>query len=386
MTVDDASGPAGADEPAAPNRFSRLRLSGGRYDATGFPLEALPELVRYERLVLDVARTLWKREHPSAGRLPNKFVASLSLRLTQILPGSTVPLLDRIPTQDSIPEVDAVGLIDRAQDLVDKAFAEIITNNTLPQEFPNDLTSHFLRLGSTLQGSEGMQFGPPAERSGKYTQAIRGRFLTQQTTRDFSRDGTLVGRVTALDTDALTFSVRTLDGQLVQGQYADESLTEDLRAVFNAASKAPIVRIDGTQIVSPQEGLKSIDDVREIEVLVLAEGRHAARFEELLSLSDGWNGAGSKALDFTVIDRAVNVLTRLEAAGVREPGIFALPDGGIQLEWMLPREVWGIDILVDQDEIEASVIDVSTQESDDISTTSPDAVVDFISKHDGEAA
>lgn len=68
---------------AEPGRvFSAMRLRGGRYERRGFPLEALPELARYERLVLDVAKVLWKQSNPDR-RVPRGFAEQLQLRLTK---------------------------------------------------------------------------------------------------------------------------------------------------------------------------------------------------------------------------------------------------------------------------------------------------------------
>ena len=72
-----------------------LRFEGGRFDEAGYPLDALGELVRYERLVVEVARGLWMDKHPTRKRAPRHFDNALRLRLSAVEDGSVIPVLKR---------------------------------------------------------------------------------------------------------------------------------------------------------------------------------------------------------------------------------------------------------------------------------------------------
>jgi hypothetical protein len=69
--------------------FAKLRLTGGRFEGDGMPVEALVELVAYEQLVVGVAKELFRREHSGRQRLPRGFAERLQLRLRTVERGRT---------------------------------------------------------------------------------------------------------------------------------------------------------------------------------------------------------------------------------------------------------------------------------------------------------
>lgn len=370
------------DEQLTPE--SRLRLTGGRYEDRGLPLEGLPELVQYERLVVDVAKVLWLRAHPDRKRVPKGFSKVVGLRLTAVEDGSAIPVLMRPEDPGALPDIDPRSALDDAQDLVDRAFQEIVSQNRLPSDFPTELSSHFLRIGRTLQGNEAIEFGKPhSSHSARYTQSVRKRFLTASQTQDFPVDGLLVGQITALDTDDLTLTITDLSGRKIPASYTDDAMTPDLLEVFNRRDVAPVVRLDCTQLVAPDESVKGVEDIREIEIFLTSEnipGR--ARLLELLQLEAGWLEGEGEPPDLLALEKTRDVLHYANEVGLSLPGIFPRIDGTILLQWITERDVWTI-LVRGEGPMSADVLDVVGDIARDALVETPSEAIAFFDARSG---
>lgn len=361
---------------------SRLRLTGGRYEAAGFPIDGLPELVQYERLVLDVAKALWLRDHSDRQRVPKGFAKVVGLRLTKVEEGSAIPVLIRPDVADTLPDVDPSSILDAAQDLVDQAFHEIVSNNRLPDGFPSGLAGHFLRLGRTLQGNEAIEFGAPASGSAaRYTQPVRKRFLIANQNSDFPLDGVIVGRITALDTNALALTITDLAGRNIPGTYSDDALTPDLLEVFNRRDLAPVVRLDCTQLIGSDEAVSSIEEIRALEVFLSSEevpGRD--RLLELLQLEDGWLDGEGEVPDLLALEKARDILQLALESGLPEPGVFPRIDGSVQVQWITSSDVWTAHLVGDGPiEVDYLAVEIDEAAETEASSTA-DAVAFFVER------
>lgn len=61
--------------------------------------------------------------------------------------------------------------------------------------------------------------------------------------------------------------------------------------------------------------------------------RIASRLERLFELDAGWDGEDARQLDPDALVTAARVIAEGISAGLPEPELFPVPDGGIQLEW-----------------------------------------------------
>lgn len=57
------------------------------------------------------------------------------------------------------------------------------------------------------------------------------------------------------------------------------------------------------------------------------------RLERLLELGSGWDGADARQLDPDALVTAARVIAAGISAGLPEPELFPVPDGGVQVEW-----------------------------------------------------
>lgn len=338
---------------AEPGRvFSAMRLRGGRFERRGFPLEALPELARYERLVLDVAKVLWKQSNPDRRRVPRGFAEQLQLRLTEVESGSVIPVLERGAPPGQIPGPlmdDVSGIFEQARDLIEDTFAAITAGLEMPASLPLEALAGFVRFGSTLRNDERIEFRAGTDHPILYSQQVRRRLLARSAVERFQIEGLMGGRVTSVDADARTFVVTTFDGRKVPGTYVDETVHDDLLAVLNSQAKAPVVRLEGILTVNAADEVHGIDDVRSVELFELPERAWGKRLLELAHLGPGWLDGGGEPVAFSALDAAREVLQLLDDAAVDPPAITPTEDGGVHLEWSDPSRVVSAEFSADLD-------------------------------------
>ena len=82
-------------------------------------LDVLPELLQYKRLVVELAKELWRRHNPDRERLPKNFEDSLALRFYEVRGNCvTIPLERAVATDPNIQLWQAEDELDEAVDLV----------------------------------------------------------------------------------------------------------------------------------------------------------------------------------------------------------------------------------------------------------------------------
>jgi hypothetical protein len=64
-----------------------------------------------------------------------------------------------------------------------------------------------------------------------------------------------------------------------------------------------------------------------------SEDRVQTRLDELAGLSGGWDGHDAKRIDQLALTLACRLMQQALHAGLPEPELFPVPDGGVQLEW-----------------------------------------------------
>jgi hypothetical protein len=154
---------------------------GKRFEDHGLDLDVLPDLYAYKELLVATAKELWKRHHPDRQRLPKNFEDSLSLKFSQIQPGSAaVPIYREIETdgQGELWRANEPDELDQAVELVARAVLAADADQTLPDELPKNVIPLFQGYGSTLREDESFE-QQPAKSSTKasYTRESRERLL-----------------------------------------------------------------------------------------------------------------------------------------------------------------------------------------------------------------
>ena len=169
---------------------------GSRFDDGGVDPDVLPDLVRYKTLLVEVAKELWRRNHPDRKNLPKNFEDSLSMKFYEVRPNCATIPLERVLTADDREALwDEEDELDDAATLVADTIEAAGNDQSLPEQFPKHLLALFLDYGKTLRGEEWIEQRPAKRQSGvRYDSAVRER-LTRWVETPYEDAADLTGEV-----------------------------------------------------------------------------------------------------------------------------------------------------------------------------------------------
>jgi hypothetical protein len=315
--------------------FARLRLTGGRFEGNGMPVEALAELVAYQELVVGVAREVYRNRRPKRRRLPKGFADRLQLRVRTIEQGSAVPVLERIREPGTlIPRMDEFT---ESRDLIEDAVAAIGAGKALPDDFPLRAVVLFNRFGQTLRGDEAIELRRATARSGpRYTRDVQ-RQLVLKERHTFQAEVNDIGWIVELDSGRMSCMIRLRSALRAQPVPApvDDFTFDQVKAAMEPNGDGPPVYVAGIGVYSTAGHVLRLDSIREVSFVEDAEGLSAldAKITELEELQAGWLDGGGVALTAPAIRAARITLTELLLLEVPRPRIYPTPEGGVQAEW-----------------------------------------------------
>jgi hypothetical protein len=353
--------------------FARLRLTGGRFDGPGMPVESLVELGQYRELVLGVARARFLRDNPGRQRMPRGFFDRLQLRLRSVEDGSAMPVLERIaaPGELLAPEDDEFT---HARDAVEAAVRAAEKDEDFPQEFPPDAAVLFNRFGQTLKAGEAIELRAGSAPAGaRYTTATRRKLVLRagSTYQDELRD---IGWVSEVDAGAMSSKIRLRMGPA--GAIVaplDEVTFEPVKEVLEPNGKGPPVWVSGMGVFDSSGQLLRFDSIHDVEVVNDQEDlqRLDKRLEELEALQAGWLDGGGARPDISALNHARRTLAELLNFDVPQPRVFATPEGGIQAEWTVDNREISVTFESDS-KLYAIAVDLVSGESEEPELTEAD--------------
>lgn len=324
-----ASAFQGDDDELVP--FAHLRLVGGRFERPGLPLETAHELERYARIVLEVAKALWKERHPGRN-LPAGFAQELGLRLREVRSGSVIPVITR---SETILPIDAADILAEARDAVDEAFERIVAGDWEAVRLPQRALRPLRRFGASFGPREALLLRADGTRAPiRWDQSARRRHLARSEGATVEIDGVIVGTVRALDSAEQTFRI-TRPGHLIPitGHFADRTLFDDLLAATRPEDDY-LVRLTARYRMTSEGDVLEVVDVRDVEPFLSLDAPGGRRLAELAGLAPGWlDGQSGEPVDLSAIEFAREVLMRVGELGLAFPRIYPTPEGGVQLEW-----------------------------------------------------
>lgn len=314
------------------DRFGVIRLRGGRYERSGLPLAAASELARYERLVRNVARSLYLDDHPGRQRAPRGDQFDFELRLTSVESGSVVPVLER-SASGGLFYGDNTEYFERSRVTINDALRSF-NAGVPPRQFPQDCLDDFRVFGRTLTDNESFEFSDTEKSNNPAVLDVR----TRQLISDYADLGyldvetLLIGRVTGLRTQPTQFDFIVADtGKRVTGSYRGTAVWSQLRDVLGEGPRAQLAALTVVARKNDDGEISDISDVLSVELTLPDSWR--ARLQYLAELGDGWLDETSSAPTAGVLDAAEQVLLGCLDEGLQRPGIFPTSVGGIQLEW-----------------------------------------------------
>lgn len=323
--------------------FGYIRMRGGRYDQHGLPLDAAPELQRYENLIVRVARAIYMRQHRNRKRAPRGFSNSVILRLTAIEEGSVVPILHR---DDALSQAYLMPLADyfeQARVLVNDTFKELNVSNSLNSAFPVECIKDLAAFGRSLRPDEYFEFSDTGSNPSTFRIETRKRLQEIANLERIDVETVVIGQVTGLRSTPQQFDFVLPDSnKRITGTYIDHQMYEELHTFQGYMDRAPMVALTVIAAQSLDGEILSISDVLAVEAALPLDW--GERIRRLAALEDGWLHADSLAPTDTAIDRAEHILLACLDEGVPRPGIFPTETGGVQLEW--PSETTELEVSI----------------------------------------
>jgi len=343
--------------------LKRVRLTGARFEHGRLPVDSLVELQKYQQVVRIAAEAEWRRENPDQ-KLPADFDQSVSLTIQEIREGSADVFLafEQHETYVSY-QVEA-------QDAADSVLAaayrgeELPTIPSLTPQEDFEFRSVLSQFGQTLTEGQSIQFYPDGpdstpvsitvetrEQAVDRLLALEGFLLNPDDAPSKSAIGkeeqSLVGRITELNADKLTYLLVLSDGRELKGFYKNQpSLLDDFKLVLNSAAEGPLTRITGD--LHSRDGQPwrfwTTDVLEQIQFDDTVWG---ARLTELASLTAHWDGGESAQVSSVALEAAQMLLRAIDKVGAERPGVFPTEEGGVLIEWSSPAAVRSVEVLED---------------------------------------
>lgn len=164
------------DESPSP-MFLRARFAGGRFNTHTLPLELLPDLASYRRLIVEVAKHIFRTTHGDRVRVPKGFEQSFQLAISTVRGGSSSvaelvqPVFDSQSSQTQLftkhPEFE------QAREFVADLIRKVAHGERVPENFPAALVGLFNPFGQNLQHDEFLELESPISGTVRYTDGVR---------------------------------------------------------------------------------------------------------------------------------------------------------------------------------------------------------------------
>lgn len=148
-------------------RVLTLHFEGGRFRDHVIDLEALGELQKFQSIVIETARALWRARNPESMGPPGNFEKHLHLRFREIAAGGTVIPVEAFCeplAQDAVFDAgdQNLGEASEAVDLIYRVFRAMNENQGVPKECPGRLPGLYAVWGESLADDEALALELPS--------------------------------------------------------------------------------------------------------------------------------------------------------------------------------------------------------------------------------
>ena len=359
--------------------FARFRFAGGRFDSHTIPLEVLPDLAAYRKLVVEVAKMLYRRRMGTRVRVPKGFEDSFQIGLARIEGGrSAVAYMPRLhpmvvpPPQQSLsfaanqPSFDQPQYpdFDEARDYIDNLIDSVGSTGSVPQEFPVELAGLFNSFGQSLFEDEFIELGFGGAKPVRYDTLIRKKIvLSRETMYENAVDAQFVlnGGVVAQGT------IHVLDAKGVSFDFQPSTEFEFKKAYDRASEN---VRLVGTGLYDKNDRLRRLLSVNVIYSEGGATQPFESRLEEIRATPAGWYDDENPAPSLAAIEAMRGLLVEVSMQPVPLPHLYPLPSGGIAAEWTIGA--WEASAEIDETGSQVTLNAVNTDTVDEL-----DMVIDL---------
>lgn len=328
------------DESPSP-MFLRARFAGGRFNTHTLPLELLPDLASYRRLIVEVAKHIFRTTHGDRVRVPKGFEQSFQLAISTVQGGSSSvaelvqPVFDSQSSQTQLftkhPEFE------QAREFVADLIRKVAHGERVPENFPAALVGLFNPFGQNLQHDEFLELESPISGTVRYTDGVRRSIVLsaeQIIENSVDAEFTLNGGVS----DTGTIHVRDQSGRSLDFQPASQFEFEE--AYRRAKGR---VRLAGSGLYDETGALRRL----------LAVSAHFERPAFHLEIGSAFDEV-RRTLPQDGSDRFTRLHLSLQALqeqigfhsdpnlDLGRPYIYVLEDDAISVEWS--KDTWEASI------------------------------------------
>lgn len=332
------------DQPSAPpadETFARFRFAGGRFDTHTIPLEVLPDLAAYRKLIVEVAKMLFKQRMGKRVRVPKGFEDSFHIGLARVDGGNSavasMPRLHRVdapisqqPLSFSANQPSFVYPdFDDSRRYIDSLIDSVGTIGQVPADFPVELAGFFNSFGQSLRDDEFIELGYGGAHPVRYDTFIRKKIvLSRETTYENAVDAQFIlnGGVVGLG----VIHVLDVNGAAFDFQPPTEF---EFKKAYGRPDEA--VRLVGTGLYDNSERLRRLVAVNVIYSDGGATQAFEARLDEIASTPGGWYDDENAAPSAEGIEAMRRFLANVSLQPVPQPYLYPLPHGGVAAEWSL---------------------------------------------------
>lgn len=321
--------------------FLRARFAGGRFNTHTLPLELLPDLASYRRLIVEVAKHIFRTTHGDRVRVPKGFEQSFQLAISTVQGGSSSvaelvqPVFDSQSSQTQLftkhPEFE------QAREFVADLIRKVAHGERVPENFPAALVGLFNPFGQNLQHDEFLELESPISGTVRYTDGVRRSIVLsaeQIIENSVDAEFTLNGGVS----DTGTIHVRDQSGRSLDFQPASQFEFEE--AYRRAKGR---VRLAGSGLYDETGALRRL----------LAVSAHFERPAFHLEIGSAFDEV-RRTLPQDRSDRFTRLHLSLQALqeqigfhsdpnlDLGRPYIYVLEDDAISVEWS--KDTWEASI------------------------------------------
>lgn len=340
--------------------FVKLAFAGNRFNGARLPADASVNLSIYQRLLVELAKQIWRDRNPNRLRLPRNFDRYFQLEIGAIEDGSAVANLPRFeedlpPLFGSMPPGD---IFDRAQEKLIEIIDAANDNKPLPRLSTN-VRNELRALRKNLRPNEQII-------------VTRGRL-----SREYDRHP-----VTVATRERIIQEIREERLVNVSGFGILSGVSEAPPAIF-VVSENGLLKFDlnfqtarvvyngqngrlvdfNIQAIVDYDGL--VKDIRAVNAVHLLEdnismARAVARVEALSGLEASWHeGVGREIPQLTII--TARDIARFISSFEESIGIFPTIDGEVSIEYTRNDLEW--TVMVKDLHIVVEVLSLDTDES-----------------------
>lgn len=241
--------------------LARLVFEGERYAQGGMDTTAMKEVIRFDRIVTEIAKTLWRRDNPTRERLPKGFGLTTQLCFDAIGAGSlVVPLKLRNTAEPCLFPTTA----EQAVQLVRRTFAGAHRDEPPPEAMSRNLLPELVRLGEDLPHGSRLRLAVPGHTVTPVSRQARAK-LREHLQGFYPDDVDIAGRVLEVNARHRRFQLWPESGGHIQVAFTPQQETEVMSALVEHRSVR--VRVRGRGDFDFEGTLRRVSEVASIAIV-----------------------------------------------------------------------------------------------------------------------